>query len=418
MVDSAQKTLVERREKLRRKADLVMKGFENLSHRWLRAKVRGENPPKDTLKDLSPEQIRSRQDHIKRLNSTFLPGLKHRVDNLSKALHPPNHVWNHMSRRFDNILSVQTEIDLMLREILSATQSIGRRRDLQSITTEDQYLKEFKYYIISSFEHRVHRLFFYVGEMADQALEVVRELDPSPWCQKQLQSSYSQSKERWSFDLLHHGIRDIFEWLNKSDLDLAQRDWAYLLDCMEDKGLGKLMITLDPTPTTDSNIKPQPWDPTPVRKLVHEPVINLAKSTIPLFKLSRVFLQKLSKRGMNQIRFPVFTEMSSNQLDSFADIPMRVSEKLEDLVSALDGADTSYGVATSHDIEKIARTIKPVFESPWLVALLYIVPLIPDTNGSPTQNYWKNWLIMWNTHFDLAIRQFIDAAKGFENTPV
>ncbi|KAI7942512.1 hypothetical protein MJO28_012539 [Puccinia striiformis f. sp. tritici] len=212
MVDSAQKTLVERREKLRRKAgishsqrfiktvnlisssmtdkakaslDLVMKGFEKLSHRWLRAKVRGENPPKDTLKDLSPEQIRSRQDHIKRLNSTFLPGLEHRVDNLSKALHPPNHVWNHMSRRFDNILSVQTEIDLMLREILSATQSIGRRRDLQSITTEDQYLNEFKYYIISSFEHRVHRLFFYVGEMADQALEVVRELDPSPWCQKQ-----------------------------------------------------------------------------------------------------------------------------------------------------------------------------------------------------------------------------------------
>ncbi|KAI9611277.1 hypothetical protein KEM48_004517 [Puccinia striiformis f. sp. tritici PST-130] len=95
MVDSAQKTLVERREKLRRKAgishsqrfiktvnlisssmtdkakaslDLVMKGFGKLSHRWLRAKVRGENPPKDTLKDLSPEQIRSRQDHIKRLN--------------------------------------------------------------------------------------------------------------------------------------------------------------------------------------------------------------------------------------------------------------------------------------------------------------------------------------------------------------
>ncbi|KAH9455097.1 hypothetical protein Pst134EA_022573 [Puccinia striiformis f. sp. tritici] len=48
--------------------DLVMKGFGKLSHRWLRAKVRGENPPKDTLKDLSPEQIRSRQDHIKRLN--------------------------------------------------------------------------------------------------------------------------------------------------------------------------------------------------------------------------------------------------------------------------------------------------------------------------------------------------------------
>ncbi|POW01307.1 hypothetical protein PSHT_12586 [Puccinia striiformis] len=42
--------------------------FGKLSHRWLRAKVRGENPPKDTLKDLSPEQIRSRQDHIKRLN--------------------------------------------------------------------------------------------------------------------------------------------------------------------------------------------------------------------------------------------------------------------------------------------------------------------------------------------------------------
>ncbi|POW04486.1 hypothetical protein PSHT_11205 [Puccinia striiformis] len=110
--------------------------------------------------------------------------------------------------------------------------------------------------------------------------------------------------------------------------------------------------------------------------------------------------------------------MSSDQLQSLADFPLRVSGELEALLSALDKADTSYGVATIHEIEKIAESIKPIFESAWLLALHHIVPLIPDTNDSPTQNYWKNWLIMWNTQFDLAISKFIHAAKAFEDTAV
>ncbi|KAH9445624.1 hypothetical protein MJO28_012537 [Puccinia striiformis f. sp. tritici] len=217
---------------------------------------------------------------------------------------------------------------------------------------------------------------------------------------------------------VYWAIKDSFKWLNKSDLDLAQRNWAHLLDRLEGKGLGKLMIMLDRSPTTDSHIKGQPWDPTPVRKLVHEPVIYLAKSSMPLFELSRIFLQKLSKRGMNQIRYPVYTEMSSDQLQSLANFPLRVLIKLEDLVSVLDRVDTSYGVATIHNIEKIANTIKPIFKSAWAVAFHHIVPSIPDTNNSPTQNYWKNWLLMWSTQFDLAISKFIHAAKVFENTPV
>ncbi|KAI9611291.1 hypothetical protein KEM48_004531 [Puccinia striiformis f. sp. tritici PST-130] len=398
--------------------DRVMKGFKKLFDRWLIVNMNGGKPPKDTLIDLSPRQIRSRQDHIKRLNSILLPDLQQQMSILSKALHPPNHVWNNMSARFDNLLNIQSEFSRILSAILSATKSISRRRDLQSIATEDHCLKEFKYYMISNLEGRVECLFFFIGAMLNQARTIIEELNPMPNCTKQYQSDYSQSKEGMAVHLVHCGIEDTFEALNKSDLDLAQRNWAHLLDRLEGKGLGKLMIMLDRTPTTDSNVERRSWDPAPVRKLVHEPVIYLAKSSIPLFKLSRIFLQKLSKRGMSQIRFPVYTTMSSDQLQSLADFPLRVSGELEALLSALDKADTSYGVATIHEIEKIAESIKPIFESAWLLALHHIVPLIPDTNDSPTQNYWKNWLIMWNTQFDLAISKFIHAAKAFEDTAV
>ncbi|KAH9445625.1 hypothetical protein MJO28_012536 [Puccinia striiformis f. sp. tritici] len=75
MVDSTQKALFESGKQLQHEAARVMKGFKKLLNRWLPANVDGGDPPKDTLKDLSPRQIRSGQEHIKRLNSTLLPGL-------------------------------------------------------------------------------------------------------------------------------------------------------------------------------------------------------------------------------------------------------------------------------------------------------------------------------------------------------
>ncbi|POW04487.1 hypothetical protein PSHT_11206, partial [Puccinia striiformis] len=171
--------------------DRVMKGFKKLFDRWLIVNMNGGKPPKDTLIDLSPRQIRSRQDHIKRLNSILLPDLQQQMSILSKALHPPNHVWNNMSARFDNLLNIQSEFSRILSAILSATKSISRRRDLQSIATEDHCLKEFKYYMISNLEGRVECLFFFIGAMLNQARTIIEELNPMPNCTKQYQSDYS-----------------------------------------------------------------------------------------------------------------------------------------------------------------------------------------------------------------------------------
>ncbi|POW13862.1 hypothetical protein PSTT_03431 [Puccinia striiformis] len=156
--------------------------------------------------------------------------------------------------------------------------------------------------------------------------------------------------------------------------------------------------------------KPTSWNrrSKSVAKYVREPVIHLAKLLIPIMKLSRLFFNKISVRGINTKRLPLFTEMCSEQIESLAMSHGSVSSSFVHILSLLDAADRAPGVVPHVHFIGSVRCLKNIFEAPLLIVLLYLVPAIPDTDGFPIQNYYKNWLITWNTQRILATENFIN----------
>jgi hypothetical protein len=138
---------------------------------------------------------------------------------------------------------------------------------------------------------------------------------------------------------------------------------------------------------------------------------------IPLIKISKLFFTKLSERGLNNREHPRFTEMSSHQLNSLAKSLGKVASDILRLSILLDKADEAYdpyGAATSQQFVEIAASIKRRYEAPLVVLMLYIVPDIPDSDGSTDQTYYKNWFVTWNTQRILATENFLNAAKSFQ----
>ncbi|WAQ86314.1 hypothetical protein PtA15_7A40 [Puccinia triticina] len=62
-----------------------------------------------------------------------------------------------------------------------------------------------------------------------------------------------------------------------------------------------------------------------------------------------------------------------------------------------------------------AEKFESCFESSVLLIAFYIVPLIPDTNGFPTQKYYQSWLTTWHLQLSLAMQNLRAAAKLFGN---
>ncbi|KAI9601800.1 hypothetical protein KEM48_001086 [Puccinia striiformis f. sp. tritici PST-130] len=150
-----------------------------------------------------------------------------------------------------------------------------------------------------------------------------------------------------------YNIETFIEDLKRSDLDIAEDAWKARFPFFNLLLLSAIKLFM-PT-TADTN---RLWYS--ARTLIHEPLINLVRSAIPIIKLSKLFFYKLSSKGMNRSR-------SADM--NFGEGPIRTRslvEKTERLASHLDNLS--------------------------LLLVRYLIPLIQETDPlGPEQNYYKDW---------------------------
>ncbi|KAH9466144.1 hypothetical protein KEM48_000744 [Puccinia striiformis f. sp. tritici PST-130] len=146
-------------------------------------------------------------------------------------------------------------------------------------------------------------------------------------------------------------------------------------------------------------------------KLIHEPVIQLTRLTIPFLKLSKLFFKKLSRAGMNKNLTSSFTEMNSIQLECLCNSAGLVSSNLSTLTDLLVNADANDGAianpVNSLEMIQVTETLASQFKTPVQLEVLYLISLVAETGGLPDQNYYKDYFLTWNTQFTLAIHNFV-----------
>ncbi|WAQ83675.1 hypothetical protein PtA15_4A123 [Puccinia triticina] len=211
---------------------------------------------------------------------------------------------------------------------------------------------------------------------------------------------------------------ELFEWIDKSiywlrgsEFDLVQAFWPNEIRGFDEQ-LEVILAMMDPTIVLEQN--------TPLSRRrplrLSEPAVELAKTVVPLIKLTRLFFNKLSERGMNRKRLPLFTTLCSYQLEIIGGVAGDIGCKLADILEILCKADEYDEEDTNEVVTKKLKEIESCFESSFLLILLHFVPIIPDTDGNPVQNYFKNWFATWNTQFTLAINNVLDASQAYQDS--
>ncbi|WAQ93171.1 hypothetical protein PtA15_18A229 [Puccinia triticina] len=211
-----------------------------------------------------------------------------------------------------------------------------------------------------------------------------------------------------------HRASELIKWsiqfMKGSELNLVQDAWGGQLDRLEDY-IWEIICAIDPR--TNLQIADEFQNQS---RLVHASVIHLARTSLPMLKLSKIFYTKLSKRWMNQRHFLPYSDMSSDRIEVVANSIGFVSQDIDALIHLFFKADSDHSETTSQEFTRVTSDIKSHLESALLPIVAHYLPLIPDTECFSSKEYYKNWLITWNTQYNISINNWDHAVQMFHST--
>ncbi|KAI7933609.1 hypothetical protein MJO28_017557 [Puccinia striiformis f. sp. tritici] len=209
-------------------------------------------------------------------------------------------------------------------------------------------------------------------------------------------------------DALFEMIERAINWLKGSELDNIQVTWTNQRPEIEDV-LKKYLSFCNQRSGSHNQRQLKPFA---------ERMLKLAKLVIPIIKLYRLFVNKLSEREMNRKQLPKFTTMRTHQLSTIEQLPEDVNNILLELLGVLRDSNPTEEQSTYRILSRTIQSLDNKFKDPLLLILLYFLPILPDTDGFPTQQYFNEWFAMWKTLFTIAISNFLSAVPPFMHYPL
>ncbi|KAH9448725.1 hypothetical protein Pst134EA_028017 [Puccinia striiformis f. sp. tritici] len=432
--------------------DLVVEGFNRLyvkysvhqplDRRRVRDGIRSTNSDHGAFVNLSIDEIASSERSLDELSSHLLPDLQRQVNKLSHSLSLFSLETELDSSKFELLSQIQLELEQTLDQMNSLIVVICPESLFAPYRSDDQNLKRLKSYRRFSLKEDIYEASRLISQLFDVGREILEEVKQPPKMRGESQHSrcrmYIMYMKRTKLTkFLTDSSQAAIDCIEGSELDVAENNWQRALvginSSLHEITTLLLPLTRSLRRGSRGDYRPEPDDAylQEIQRsfdrehLVHGPVIQLARSIKVIIKISKRFFDKISRgNGMNTKRLqPLFTEMSSKQIDSLNRSVVNVSNDLSILIRLSRSTEMHYDqdpetatIRSRHFIQ-VVNELKSHFDAPLVVLLLYLVPSIPDTHtglGLSIQDYYKDWFRTWNTLLILAIENFINLARRID----
>ncbi|KAA1092705.1 hypothetical protein PGT21_011759 [Puccinia graminis f. sp. tritici] len=378
-------------QQLRHQADLAIQGFRRLLEDV-------ESRPTSSPRDRSIiHPLCSKKELLTELGSSLLPLLKQQVASLTQALEDPDMLRQDPGPTLELILEIQPKLAQNWDQIIRTMNHIMPLEGPQPDPAIDQNLKEFKPYRLRNLATSIRgdlkmqlQYFLSSSRLVIEEIELTRD-----------HRATSIGCDSYELD---NSIDSALEWSKVSELDLLNGCWEGAL-LQTNAGLKDLLFIVH------LNYRP-----------ISRPIAQLAKSFIPLLKLTKLFFNKLLRLGLT-IKADVqsYTEMSTAQLLLFERSAQAIARSISASVGRLiepeveDRAQISQELIhqISQELIHQLKSLSPLFQSVLLLLNLYIIPLVPNNKLSSAQIPFKAWLVTWYTLFFKATNNAINAANSF-----
>ncbi|EFP76716.1 uncharacterized protein PGTG_02177 [Puccinia graminis f. sp. tritici CRL 75-36-700-3] len=372
--------------------DAAIRGFGDLCEKYSSIPDTdvGINISVQRGRSIAPSTDYSPEEHCHILTAMLLPMLKQQVVKIP-LLPEPADSPTEAARKLKLIIELQAELNTTLGQIRFAVNTL-RPRPLgrYGYPPDDQHWHRLKRFRLSGlngmFEHGVlERGFTRIFLGAASTIRLRRLASRSA-------STYDTYLEAGIIDLTLENIDEMIRCLEGSELDLLQDDFIRLRDQLN-SNIETLYSLAYPVHEPNGHIKPPSQQAT-----------QLAQLALPVAKLSRVFMNKVSRRGMRVKGFPLFTKMCSVELVTLSRLSREVSDHVRGMILGVKQAYTS-------DTAGQAEQLQERFNVSLKLIKRYILPRIPDTNDFPHQTYFKTWFATWSTEFDLSVHKLKEPSE-------
>ncbi|KAA1088805.1 hypothetical protein PGTUg99_030496 [Puccinia graminis f. sp. tritici] len=394
---------------LQQQGDLVVKGFKALKeacgHPYSYCTSKSselDSIIRDTA-SCSLDPLSARNAAITHLHSSLLPSLRQQLIAIShaldfQALDSIDFQREPVLSQFKLILEIQSQVHDTLEKVKYMVEAISPGEIPSSKQVNDQDLKGLKAYRLSGLDESFREdLLRSVRYFSDWIAKVIIELGISTEERTGVKPSPGTDKRYWA-TRVETGIESTSFWLTGSEWDIIIHDWG------SKRFQSRLPLSCILTTLSHSS-----------NSITEKPYIQrssqLAQSALIIFKLSRLYLNKLSNRGLNQKPLRPFTEMCSHQLKKLHDLPDRIFRSHLSLLSRLD-KEQEMDRLSINEVIKEAKYLSTLFQSTSFLILIHVIPLIVDTDGFPVQNYYKSWFLTYDTQFLIAYQNFCKHAAS------
>lgn len=393
---------------LQQQSDLVLDSFRNLFAKC------------DTLTDgpqcAGPKSIRDAAyiDQLKlttsRLDSDLLPLLGDQLSAISRMLDPSDLRKEPISE-LKRILAIQVQLDHTMDQIISALETLPEQ-DIVPNQTTDQHDKALKYYRLNGLDQCIRQeLLMEMAGLFSSSILLVRRLGFSASSEEM---TASETVARAGKDVISAQIRSesslesAITWLRGSEWETVLVGWQIGMEVI-DSILESNLCAMNSIPRKQGDNQRR-------RVPLSERNIQLGTLFIPILKLARIFLKKLSTLGTSRKPLPHFTEMCTHQLQSLHDLPVCLIARLGSLQTMSTGTEV-FDEASITRFNNVARKLLALLQSALLDVVLSVVPLVPDTNGSQIHSYLRAWFVTWNNQFIVATQNVTRQTLSFLNNP-
>ncbi|KAA1085517.1 hypothetical protein PGT21_009792 [Puccinia graminis f. sp. tritici] len=365
---------------------LVREHFAQLMRRCEASKFPAPSDEPPPIIGISIDPFRLKEYLFDHLHSTLLPQLQEHILKLG-ALSELCHVRDDFGAIFQSVLEIQVDFDRVLEKIIAAKHKICLP-DPGSDPNHDNYLNEFKHYRISILDKTLNKL---LSRQLYSAFETAhrfyltncippsrRSDSPDDYIRRRLTTDLAQSS---------NSIESTIQCMRGPEFYLIQVNWPIAIPILDKILEDYWQLIARYHSGTESEVS----------RL--EPFIPMVQAIIPMVRLCRLLLIKVSKKiSINQEFLPIFTHLPSRSLSILHNLPTKMARYLDGIFHQFKGIIDPYRPPDELNLLGLIEDNSKIFTAALELLISHILPAISqDTNDSVACNDLnKIWLDTWH----------------------
>ncbi|KAA1086905.1 hypothetical protein PGT21_015110 [Puccinia graminis f. sp. tritici] len=215
----------------------------------------------------------------------------------------------------------------------------------------------------------------------------------------------------------NRSIDHIIKLARQSDFAILRDIWQAETDLMDDS-LQALTSVTHRMPHSEPERPPPSVDDAGDRILIdlnQERILRLARSAIPLVKLTRLFLNKLSKMTKDGSAFKLNPELDSRTLDFLSKCPGLIATHVYEVAMSISALHKNNqridgSLMSASSLDTLSNELKFIL----LLLPSRLIPITPHSDHSTSPSHFSLWSCDLKALWSKAVSSFLEASSQAE----